>query len=131
MTTFVNPHFDFPFRRGADGKVVCNEQGTQAQITAQQMRVLVTPMGYRDDRPDFGWPWPEFTNIPIDLSGLRDAFVRLVPDADVRIEEWADAADAAIRHIHVDQLASGEGVAFSYEGTSGSGGSFTPTGEGG
>jgi hypothetical protein len=115
------PHFAFPFQR-TNGKVAVVEQHSPQHITGQQLAVVVTPLGYRTDRPDFGWEWPEFASIPLDLSSLRDAFIRLVPDADSQIEEWGDAADAAIRHILVSQILSGEGVSYSSESTSGYGG---------
>jgi hypothetical protein len=124
-----NPHFDFPFRRGPDGKVAVVEQRSPQHITSQQLAVVLTPQGYRAERPDFGWEWPEFATIPLDLSSLRDAFIRLVPDADSTIEEWADAADAAIRNVLVSQILSGEGVAYSSESTSGYGGATSSGGE--
>jgi len=129
MATPTLPHFAFPFRR-SNGRVAVVEQRSPEHITGQEFAVVVTPMGFRDERPDFGWEWPEFVNVPVDLSGLRDAFQRLVPDSDADITEWADEADAAIRHIDVVQVLSGEGVAFSSQASSGFGGA-TPSPGGG
>jgi hypothetical protein len=105
------------------------EQRSPEHITNQEFAVVVTPLGFRDERPDFGWEWPEFAPVPLDLSGLRDAFVRLVPDSDAKVEEWGDIADAAIRHVDVSQILSGEGVSYSSEASSGYGGAASSTGK--
>jgi hypothetical protein len=101
------PHFAYPFQRGPDGHVMVVEQDTPEHIQGQQYAVVVTPLGFRDDRADFGWPWPEFRLVPLDLSGLADAFARLVPDSNEQIDQWADAASEAIRHVRVRQMVAG------------------------
>jgi phage baseplate assembly protein W len=97
------PHFAFPFGRDATGKVGVVEQGTLDHVRSQEYAVVVTPVGYRDDRPDFGWEVPLFSNLPLDLSPLADAFKRLVPDSDATITEWADEASIATRHIRIEE----------------------------
>jgi phage baseplate assembly protein W len=99
------PHFDFPFRRDPDsGKVIVTEHDSPAHITAQEYAVVVTPTGTRPERPDFGWDWPEFSTIPLNLGPLEDALRRFVPDSDVQVTQWADAAQAAVQHVQIRQL---------------------------
>lgn len=105
------PHFDFPFRRDPiTGKVLVTEHDSPAHVTAQEYAVVVTPTGFRPERPDFGWDWPEFSTTPLNLDSLRDALGRFVPDSDADLFEWADAADAAVRHVMIrEQMALGSG----------------------
>jgi len=95
------PHFSYPFERGADGKVKVVEQGSTQHVTTQQFHVLLTPLGFRVDQPDFGWPFPEFATAPIDLGPLELALHRWVPDAKFTTSQWGDVASEAIRHIQV------------------------------
>jgi hypothetical protein len=98
------PHFAFPFERTPDGKnIQVVEQGTLEHIVSQEYVVISTPQGSRDSRPDFGWPWPEFANAPIDTTALEDALRRFVPDSDADVTEWADEISEATRHIRVQQ----------------------------
>ena len=97
------PHFAFPFRRGTDGKVEVVEQSSDRHIYGQEYAVVSTPLGFRLDRPDFGWPWPEFSNLPLDLGPLRRALTRLVPESNADVTEWADKASQAVRHVRVEE----------------------------
>lgn len=96
------PHFAWPFTRPDAGGVYVVEQGSPDHIRGQQYALVVTPLGWRSERPEYGWPWPEFSMVPLDLEPLRLALRRFVPDADVVVEEWADVASEAIRHIRFD-----------------------------
>ena len=98
-----HPHFAWPFQRGNGGKINVVEQDTTEHIVGQQFAVICTPLGYRPSRPDFGWEWPEFQTLPLNLGDLREAISRLVPDADVDAQEWADQVTQAIRHIRLSQ----------------------------
>ena len=106
------PHFDFPFHRDVStGKVAVVEHDSPAHVTAQIYAVVVTPQGFRQTRSDFGWDWPEFGPTPLNLSQLAEAIQRFVPDADVQLSEWADIADAAVRHVQIrQQMATGAGT---------------------
>jgi hypothetical protein len=84
-------HFSFPFRRGDDGKVACDVQGTREHIVTQVNVVLAYPRGYRDEKPDMGIPWPAFEPAPVDASAIQAAVEEQVPDCDVH---WTEAAGA-------------------------------------
>lgn len=101
------PHFDFPFQRDpATGKVAVVEQGQAQHVRAQEYAVIVTPLGYRHARPDFGWTWPEFQSTPLDLNPLRDALTRLVPDSNADITQWMDEITAATHHVLIREKAT-------------------------
>jgi phage baseplate assembly protein W len=106
------PHFGFPFGRNDSGKVTVTEQGTLDHIRAQESAVVVTPLGFRDDRPDFGWEFSEllFSSLPLNLAALADALRRFVPDSNAdltewaaTIEEWGDQASIATRHVRIEE----------------------------
>ncbi len=100
---FERPHIQFPFQRGANGKVNCVEQGEPEHVMSCEMVIVHCPLGYRDDRPDFGWPWPELQNMPLDLSGLEQALERFEPRGDANVTQYADLA-ASVVSAHVDVL---------------------------
>lgn len=92
----------FPFRRGADGKVVTDPQNTPAHHMTQVQTVVRFPVGFRLDRPTFGITFPEFRDAPLDASVIAAQVRRQVPDADIGYAEFADAVDEATRHIRLD-----------------------------
>jgi phage baseplate assembly protein W len=98
-----NPHFDFPFRRGVDGSVCVVEQDTPEHIMACENVIIRCPLGWRDERPEFGWDFPEFRNV-MDLDHLRHALIQFEPRSDVNISEkrLQDLVDPATREISVD-----------------------------
>lgn len=95
------PHFAFPFVLGANGHVNVIEQDTEEHISSCENVIVRCPQGFRAERPEFGWPWPEFANVPIDVTSLEQALRRFEPRGRARAIEYADAASAAIRHISV------------------------------
>lgn len=96
------PHFRYPFTRGPDGRVQVVEQDTPEHIKSCQSVIVRCPTGFREERPEFGWSFPEFRTAPLDLSELAGALRRFEPRAQhVTVQEWADEADAAIRHAQV------------------------------
>lgn len=96
------PHFAYPFRRGSNGKVLVVEQDTEEHIGSCENVIVRCPVGFRDDRPEFGWPFPEFENIPVGTQALEDALRTFEPRGRARAVEWADEADSAVRHMSVD-----------------------------
>lgn len=103
MAHLERPHFAFPFRLTSDGtSVVQVEQDTLEHIHSCEHVIIRCPIGFRDERPDFGWPFPEFVNIPVETEDLKAALTELEPRGRARVEEWADEVDASIRHISVD-----------------------------
>lgn len=95
-------HLGFPIRRGSDGKLVTVEQGSQDHVMAQVNTVVRYPVGYRLEYPNFGIPWPAFTNAPVSADRIAAAVQSQVPDASsVNYSEYANAVDASIRNVEL------------------------------
>ena len=91
------PHCAFPFRRDGSGKVVCVEQDEPEHISSCEQAIIACPVGWRDDRPDFGWPFPMFRNQPLNLDALTMALQTCEPRSDATAEAVYDDAQAAVR----------------------------------
>lgn len=51
------PHFSLPFQFGGiGGGALCNEQDTSEDVADCVKTIIVYPIGFRDDLPDFGSP---------------------------------------------------------------------------
>lgn len=94
------PHFSFPFRLDGD-HVAVDEQNTSDEIMACVSVIARCPVGFRDERPDYGWPFPEFRNVPVQPGPLEVALMRLEPRAQYAFHEYADVLSAAVRHLEV------------------------------
>jgi phage baseplate assembly protein W len=87
------PHFAYPFQRTPDGSgIVVNEQDTEEDIMACEMVIVSYPVGFRDDRPEFGWAFPEMAQAPLSSAALAQALKEFEPRAPVRIDEVYDTA---------------------------------------
>lgn len=95
------PHFRFPFAlNGAHVDVV--EQDTPEHVMSCENVVVRCPIGFRTEKPEFGWAFPEFRNAPLDLGELESALRRWEPRGRASAREWADEASAAVRNIEVE-----------------------------
>lgn len=102
MPQAERPHFQYPFRRGADGKVAVVEQDTLEHVHSCENVIVRCPQGFRNDRPEFGWAFPEFRNIPLNVADLEEALRTFEPRGRAAAREYIEAADAAVRRISVD-----------------------------
>lgn len=92
------PHIQFPFTRGPSGNVNVVEQDTPEHIMSCEYVIVSAPIGYRDDRPEFGWPWPELKNAPLNLGALEQALNQFEPrPRQLTTTQILDAAQAAVR----------------------------------
>jgi len=96
------PHFAFPFQRGRNGKVNVVEQDTEQHVMSCEALIVRYPRGFRVSRPEFGWNWPLFKTLPLDLSGLEEALATFEPRGRADASQWADAAEKAAQHISVE-----------------------------
>jgi phage baseplate assembly protein W len=97
------PHFAFPFQRAGDGKVAVVEQDTLQHVDSCCQVIVRCPVGWRPERPEFGWQFPEFRSAPIDPGQLTHALRRFEPRAqNVSADEYADLANDAVRHLSID-----------------------------
>jgi hypothetical protein len=82
MPTPERPHFAFPFARAAGGgSVAVIEQDSQEHIMACAQVIANCPLGARDERPEFGWAWPDLVELPLDPTPLIQALNQFEPRA--------------------------------------------------
>jgi hypothetical protein len=97
MSYPADPHFRFPFQRGS---VV--EQDTVDHVMSCEMVIVSYPIGLRQDRPEFGWPWPELDTPPLDLGPLQQAMKQFEPRATTTASQYPDLVQLAMQHISVN-----------------------------
>lgn len=95
-----NPHFALPFRLGANGAVV-NEQDTIDDIATCVVAIMSTHIGWRDEVPTFGIPDLSFRRIPIGASDIFDLIGSQEPRAIMVVEERPSSADTLLDTITV------------------------------
>ncbi len=96
------PHFGYPFTRGVNGKVNTVEQDTPEHVMSCEHVIVRCPLGFRQERPEFGWPFPEFHTVPLDLGPLEASLRRFEPRGQANATEYADAANAAVREVQIE-----------------------------
>lgn len=96
------PHFAYPFGRGDNGKVAVVEQDTIEDVMACENVIVRCPIGFREERPDFGWAFPTFQTGELDLSSLTSALAQFEPRGDADVTPWEDEANAAVRNVTVE-----------------------------
>jgi phage baseplate assembly protein W len=85
------PHFTFPFAFVADAEgnvtAAVNDQDTLEDVTACVTAILTTPLGFREELPDFGLRDMTFSQGGVDVDEIQVAIQQWEPRADVMIEE--------------------------------------------
>lgn len=96
------PQFNLPFKLSADG-VACVEQDSYEDIANCVELIVRTPVGFRDDAPDRGFPQLEFLEQN-QLQGILPTQIVTAqePRADVLLSSKPDAIDALIERVLVD-----------------------------
>jgi phage baseplate assembly protein W len=96
------PHLSFPFQRDpVSGSVQVVEQDTVEHIMSCETVIVQHPLGYRQDRPEFGWAWPELENAPLNLGSLEQALQQFEPRGQASATQYLDVARAAVQ-VSVD-----------------------------
>jgi hypothetical protein len=100
----INPHFDLPFRftGGTPGGVPVQEQGTFEDVANCVEMIVRTPLGFRDDAPDFGFPELELLEQPILTKDVLELVQAQEPRAAVFISEMPDKLDVLIDRLTVE-----------------------------
>ena len=94
-------HIPFPFERGPNGSVNVVEQDTDEHIMSCETVIVSHPLGYRHDRPEFGWAWPELETATLNLGSLEQALRQFEPRGSATASQYADTAQAAVLHVSV------------------------------
>jgi phage baseplate assembly protein W len=81
------PHFSLPFRF-ATPNVATSEQDSIEEISDCVLAVLLCPLGYRVELPDFGLVDLTFSTPHVDVGEIRDAVELWEPRAAVALREW-------------------------------------------
>lgn len=99
------PHFAIPFRFefGPDGvrHAAVNEQDSVEDITACVESIIRTPIGYRQELPDFGIRDQTFTQGMINTDDILIAIAQWEPRAEILIEEDPSKLDQFIAIANV------------------------------
>jgi phage baseplate assembly protein W len=99
------PRFSVPMDFDVSGRTLAVAQDTDSHTLMMAKAVALCPLGFRQEKPDFGWDVPEFRPVPLRQAaqGLASAIARWVPGVSLRANELrAVAADAAARVIEID-----------------------------
>jgi hypothetical protein len=96
----VTPHFALPFRLGANGAVV-NEQDGIDDIATCVVAIMSTHVGWRDEEPEFGIPDLTFHRQPIGASDILEMISGQEPRALMLVEEHPDRTDRLMDTITV------------------------------
>ena len=94
------PHVAFPLTFNVNGPGYV-DQNTLEHLASQVYGVLVCPIGYRDDIPAFGIPWPQFTNAPPNTQAIQEAILQWVPSATLDVSSYQDPSSDQFWHIQV------------------------------
>jgi phage baseplate assembly protein W len=94
------PHFDLPFRFGGPQAAVV-EQDSVEEIAECCLAILLCPLGYRVELPEFGIEDPAFSSPAVDVGAIRRAVETWEPRAELLLSEYPDALDELIAHVQV------------------------------
>lgn len=92
--------FAVPLRLAGDNHLAEVPEGGPEDIDARVFATVNTPLGHRDDLPEFGRPGQVYRRGGADLGQLERLIGLWVPDADIhamrqegRLQELADGLD--------------------------------------
>lgn len=94
------PHFALPFRF-ANGAAVVVEQDTTDEILTCELAILLCPVGFRVELPDFGIADPTFSQGVPDVSVIAAALTQWEPRSQEVVSGQLDALDELISHVQV------------------------------
>jgi|SRR3954469_15633409 phage baseplate assembly protein W len=101
------PHLALPLRIVGTGYVSV-QQDTLDEVTTCVAAITLFPLGYRDDRPDFGVRALELTDRPLALD-IEQAVEAFEPRASVRVAEQAyDRSDPLGAQVRVEVALMGQ-----------------------
>lgn len=99
------PHFTHPFRfynaSSVSLTVATAEQDSEEEILTCVESILRYPIGYRNEKPQFGLSDPTFTEGRIDPVEIEETIGRWEPRATLDIAESLDEVDSLIARIRI------------------------------
>jgi phage baseplate assembly protein W len=106
VNTAEVPHFAFPFRL-ENGSVAVQEQDTTDEVAQCVQVLLATPLGERDEQPDYGITDPTF-QADIDQQEILTAVAEWEPRAIPALTDETDNEDELVRTLRAT-VAESEG----------------------
>lgn len=101
------PHFALPFRFETDptgeAHAAVNEQDSPDDIADCVQAILMCPLGFRLELPDFGVRDQTFGSPGANLDDIQAAISLYEPRADVLIESDPSQLDRLIDNVHIRQ----------------------------
>jgi phage baseplate assembly protein W len=97
----VIPHFDYPFQFNANGRVQVVEQDSEDDIINCVVALIKTPLGFREDLPDYGVADIIFGDGALDTEQIHTAISMWEERADVILTESNITVDQLVRYVSV------------------------------
>jgi phage baseplate assembly protein W len=91
-------HWQYPFQF-VEGSANVVEQDSQEDIISCVEVIASTPIGAREEIPDFGMEQAVFSLQPIDTAPVVAAIVQWEPRAVTRVESGIDSLDNLVAHV--------------------------------
>jgi phage baseplate assembly protein W len=96
------PRLALPLRFTSD-RYVSVQQDTLDEVVTCVACITMFPLGYRDDRPDFGITPLELSDRPLDTLDVEQAIEAYEPRADVQVVELPyDPSDPLAARVRVE-----------------------------
>lgn len=92
------PHFDLPFRWNGN-KIAVVEQDSLEDVTNCVQAILLTRLGERLERPDFGIGDPVFLPQPLPLGEILNDILESEPRAQLLLQQAPDRLDQLIVNV--------------------------------
>lgn len=92
------PHFSLPFRFATPLAAV-SEQDSIDEIADCVLAIMLCPLGFRVELPDFGLPDPAFASPAPDLGAIRTVVELWEPRAALVLDAQPDLLDELVAHI--------------------------------
>jgi phage baseplate assembly protein W len=94
------PHFSYPFRFGGPQAAV-TEQDSLEEIADCCTTILLCPLGYRVELPEFGLPPQVFSTPGPDRDEIRGALAQWEERAATLLSQDPQTADALLARLEV------------------------------
>jgi len=92
------PHFSLPFRF-ATPQAAVTEQDSIDEIADCALAVMLCPLGFRVELPEFGMPDQTFSSPAPDLDEIRAYVEQWEPRAGLTLSEQADKLDQLMQYV--------------------------------
>ena len=101
-------HFNLPFTLGHDGQFAVVDQDSDEDITVCVRAILLSRVGYRDDRPEVGITDPVHTQGGPNLDTLEATVAEFEPRADRLFSRDPTLLASIVDHVLIAKPSGGE-----------------------